>query len=66
VESIALADRDLYSVELDDQTLSEQDCVVILTAHPHIDLARVVRASKLVFDTRGATRDIHATNIVRL
>jgi UDP-N-acetyl-D-glucosamine dehydrogenase len=66
VESIALADRDLYSVELGDQTLSEQDCVVILTAHPHIDLARVVRESKLVFDTRGATRDIHADNIVRL
>jgi nucleotide sugar dehydrogenase len=66
VASIALADRDLHSVELGDETLAEQDCVVILTPHPHIDLARVVRASRLVFDARGATRDIYATNIVRL
>jgi UDP-N-acetyl-D-glucosamine dehydrogenase len=42
------------------------DCAVIVTAHPGLDLERVVRESPLVVDFRGVTRGIEATNLVRL
>ncbi len=42
------------------------DCTVIVTAHPGLDLERVVRESPLVVDFRGVTRGIEASNLVRL
>jgi UDP-N-acetyl-D-mannosaminuronate dehydrogenase len=42
------------------------DCAVIVTAHPELDLERVVRDSPLVVDFRGVTRGIEASNLVRL
>jgi len=42
------------------------DCAVIVTAHPGLDLERVVRESPLVVDFRGVTRGIEAPNLVRL
>jgi len=42
------------------------DCAVIVTAHPDLDLERVVRDSPLVVDFRGVTRGIEASNLVRL
>lgn len=42
------------------------DCAVIVTAHPALDLERVVRESPLVVDLRGVTRGIQASNLVRL
>ena len=44
----------------------EPDCSVIVTAHPGLDLERVVRESPLVVDFRGVTRGIEAANLVRL
>jgi UDP-N-acetyl-D-glucosamine dehydrogenase len=37
-----------------------------VTAHPGLDLERVVRESPLVVDFRGVTRGIEASNLVRL
>ena len=45
---------------------SEADCVVIVTAHPGLDVERLVRESPLVVDFRGVTRGIEASNLVRL
>jgi UDP-N-acetyl-D-glucosamine dehydrogenase len=44
----------------------EPDCSVIVTAHPGLDLERLVRESPLVVDFRGVTRGIEAANLVRL
>ena len=46
--------------------LDGADCVVIVTAHPGLDLERIVRDAPLVVDFRGVTRGIEAPNLVRL
>jgi UDP-N-acetyl-D-glucosamine dehydrogenase len=62
---------DDYVPELSDFGLRSEwpedaDCVVIVTAHPDLDVERLVRESPLVVDFRGVTRDIEAPNLVRL
>jgi UDP-N-acetyl-D-glucosamine dehydrogenase len=42
------------------------DCAVIVTAHPGLDIERVVAEAPLVVDFRGVTRGIEAPNLVRL
>jgi UDP-N-acetyl-D-glucosamine dehydrogenase len=44
----------------------DADCVVIVTAHPDLDVERLVREAPLVVDFRGVTRGIEAPNLVRL
>jgi UDP-N-acetyl-D-glucosamine dehydrogenase len=44
----------------------DADCTVIVTAHPDLDLERIVRESALVVDFRGVTRGIEAPHLVRL
>jgi UDP-N-acetyl-D-glucosamine dehydrogenase len=53
----------MKSASLDN--LDQYDCVVIVTDHSDYDYARIVRESKLVVDTRNATRGITAINVVR-
>jgi UDP-N-acetyl-D-glucosamine dehydrogenase len=62
---------DDYVPELSDLGLRSEwpedaDCVVIVTAHPDLDVERLVRESQLVVDFRGVTRGIEASNLVRL
>src|ERR687893_1079919 len=62
---------DDYVPELSDLGLRSEwpedaDCVVIVTAHPDLDVERLVRESSLVVDFRGVTRGIEAPNLVRL
>lgn len=54
----------LQSVSLDN--LGDYDCVVIATDHTSYDYPRIVRESKLVADTRNATRNVreHRDKIV--
>lgn len=56
----------LSSVELTEELLSSMDCVVIATDHSCYNLEKIVAWSKLVFETRGATRGLRHANIVRL
>jgi UDP-N-acetyl-D-glucosamine dehydrogenase len=44
--------------------LAQYDCVVIVTDHSEYDYERIVRESKLVVDTRKATRGIQSDKIV--
>jgi UDP-N-acetyl-D-glucosamine dehydrogenase len=60
-----LDDFDLDSEPLE-EALAGADCAVIVTAHPGLDIERVVRDSPLVVDFRGVTRGIEAANLVRL
>jgi UDP-N-acetyl-D-glucosamine dehydrogenase len=66
-----VAYHDDYVPELPELGLSsewpqETDCTVIVTAHPELDVERIVRESQLVVDFRGVTRGIEAPNLVRL
>jgi UDP-N-acetyl-D-glucosamine dehydrogenase len=60
-----LTDFGLESEPLD-SALEDADCVVIVTAHPGLDVERIVREAPLVVDFRGVTRGIEASNLVRL
>jgi UDP-N-acetyl-D-glucosamine dehydrogenase len=44
----------------------EADCVAIVTAHPGLDVERLVAEAPLVVDFRGVTRGIEAPHLVRL
>jgi UDP-N-acetyl-D-glucosamine dehydrogenase len=59
-----LSEFSLRSEPLDD--VLDSDCVVIVTAHPGLDVERVVRTAPLVVDFRGVTRGTEAPNLVRL
>jgi UDP-N-acetyl-D-glucosamine dehydrogenase len=56
-------DLDMYCASMDE--LDQYDCVLIVTDHSDYDYARIVRESKLVVDTRNATKGIPARNILR-
>jgi UDP-N-acetyl-D-glucosamine dehydrogenase len=66
-----LSYHDEYVPQLPDLGLRSEwpedaDCVVIVTAHPELDVERLVREASLVVDFRGVTRGIEAPNLVRL
>ena len=60
-----LPDFGLASEPLED-ALEGSDCAVIVTAHPGLDVERIVRDAPLVVDFRGVTRGIEASNLQRL
>jgi len=49
-------DRELESVPLTDEVLSEADAVVIVTDHTTVDYGRVLRLSKALVDARHAVK----------
>jgi len=49
---------DLESVELTEEFLREQDCLLIATDHSAYDYDWLVGHSQLVVDTRNATKDV--------
>lgn len=49
---------DLASQPLSEEYLASQDCVVIATAHSAYDFDFIVRHSRLVIDTRNATKHV--------
>jgi UDP-N-acetyl-D-glucosamine dehydrogenase len=70
-----LAYNDQYVPELPDfglrsepleSLLESADCAVIVTAHPELDVERVVASAPLVVDFRGVTRGIESPNLLRL
>ncbi|HEY1330097.1 MAG TPA: nucleotide sugar dehydrogenase [Actinomycetota bacterium] len=61
-----VAEAELRCQPLSPELLETQDCVAILTAHPAIDYEWVVRHAPLVFDARGVTRGLDASNVVLL
>jgi len=47
------------------ENLQQYDAVMIVTDHSDYDYEKIVRESRLVVDTRNATKGINAVNIVR-
>jgi UDP-N-acetyl-D-glucosamine dehydrogenase len=66
VETVTIGGRELRSVPVDPGTLGETDAVIVLTAHPQIDVHAIVAAAPLVFDARGATVGIDEPHVERL
>lgn len=56
----------MKSVKLTEAALEKYDCVIIVTPHSCIDYQWLIRHSKLVFDTRNATKNIQSPKIHRL
>ena len=48
------------------KTLGAYDCVLIITPHSTIDYAKLIKNSKLIFDTRNATKGLKRRNLYRL
>lgn len=51
---------DLQSIELDEATLANADCVVVVTDHTCYDWQWIADHAQLVVDTRNALRNVHA------
>jgi UDP-N-acetyl-D-glucosamine dehydrogenase len=66
VMTITIAESSLTSVDLTDEILSLADCVVIATDHSCYDYKHIVNVARLLFDTRGATKNLQGDNIIRL
>jgi len=58
VTTLRMNGNTLKSVELTSTNIESQDCIIILTDHSTYDFRRIIDASKLVVDTRNATKDL--------
>jgi len=66
VPQIQLPSGAQAAVKLDYGKLKTYHCVVIATDHSSYDYEKIVGNARLVFDARGATREMRGKNIVRL
>lgn len=55
VPRVCVAGRSWTGRRLTDALVREADCVLIMTAHPGVDYARITRLARRVFDARNAT-----------
>ncbi|HHV77981.1 MAG TPA: nucleotide sugar dehydrogenase [Syntrophothermus lipocalidus] len=58
VLSFDYIERQWKSQPLSEEFLKEQDCVIIVTDHSSYDWDFIARNTKLIFDTRNATREV--------
>jgi UDP-N-acetyl-D-glucosamine dehydrogenase len=58
VNTLRMNGKTLKSVDLTPPNIQTQDCTVILTDHSTYDFRRIIGGSKLVIDTRNATKDL--------
>ena len=65
---LELGKRSLTSVTFEADILQAADCVVVVTNHSSYDWEMVVGSSRLVIDTRNATRNVsgNTDNVVKL
>ncbi len=64
VPKVTVGKRSMVSSPLDD--IGNADCVVIATDHSCYDYQHIADTACLVYDTKGVTRNIQGSNIVRL
>ena len=58
IAAFSLEDRHYTSIKLNQKFLKEADIVLIGTDHSSYEYEKVVEKSRLIFDTRNATRDV--------
>lgn len=56
VPSIKIGNGQYTSIELTESTLSNMDCIVILTDHSLLPLEKIVKNATLIFDTRNVIK----------
>ena len=56
VPQIKIADKEMKSFPLNENSLSQVDCIVITTAHSSYDYKWILENARLVVDTRNATK----------
>jgi len=66
VPEINIGGNRLSSVALNDKCLASANCVIIATDHSNYDYQNIIAKSNLIFDTRGVTKGINASHIIRL
>ena len=66
IQELPVSSTRLYSQELNDNLLSRMDCVVITTDHSSYNYSWILEKSPLVFDTRGATRNLRNNKTIFL
>ncbi|ASD63963.1 nucleotide sugar dehydrogenase [Bdellovibrio bacteriovorus] len=55
---------DLKSVEVNEDSLKQYDCVLIATDHDRFDYGMIQKSAKLIVDTRGRYRGVHG-NVIK-
>ena len=55
---IKIGDKKVMSLPLNENLLSQTDCVVITTAHSSYDYKWIVENARVVVDTRNATKNL--------
>lgn len=60
INRLTLDGGSMRSISLNKKTLSDKDCIIIVTDHSTLDYSLVARASKLIVDTRNALSNIKA------
>jgi UDP-N-acetyl-D-glucosamine dehydrogenase len=53
VSSLSLVEKKMRSVNLTKKTITESDCVVIVTDHTDLDYNLILKNAKIIFDTRN-------------
>jgi UDP-N-acetyl-D-glucosamine dehydrogenase len=68
ISSVNINGIKLTSLNLSMRLLNSMDCVVIVTGHDKYNYRNIIRHSRLVIDTRNATKDITTKkpNIIKL
>jgi UDP-N-acetyl-D-glucosamine dehydrogenase len=67
VPEFTAGDIKMRSVPLNKDTLSQADCVVLLTDHSSMDIEQIMNYAKLVYDTRNMSKDSQGSaKIVRM
>ena len=66
VPEINIGGDKLSSVALNDKCLASANCVIIATDHSSYDYQNILAKSSLIFDTRGVTKGIKSSHIIRL
>ena len=58
VPKLTVGSSTFHSIALTARTLSQADCVAIITDHGSYDYEQIVKMSNLVIDTRNATKGV--------
>ncbi|MCB0308570.1 MAG: nucleotide sugar dehydrogenase [Bdellovibrionales bacterium] len=66
VPTITIDNQTYHSKPLNGDSLKMQDLVIITTHHKDYNLTQIVECSKVIFDTRNATKGISSPKILRL
>jgi UDP-N-acetyl-D-glucosamine dehydrogenase len=66
VPSLSIEGHSLEAIQPSREVLASCDMVIVITNHTAFNYSEIVRNAPLVFDTRNATGELKAANLVRL